>query len=178
MIVATQTARLSSNSQNLTGGPRRSTCVRSRARLLALSAVAVAGAAALLAGSAHAAAPRIVIVSGKALQHQVVISNWMSIFRVVEAVSSSRSVESAQLSGRPHLKVAMFWGPRWTEYLSSGRRASALRPRDADQFGTFYPAWHGEGALLKLPWAGRWPRLVPAKALATLRHYGVPTRIR
>jgi len=33
----------------------------------------------------------------------------------------------------------MFWGPQWNEYLDSGKPAMALRPRQADQFGSFYP---------------------------------------
>jgi hypothetical protein len=46
-------------------------------------------AAALCAGAARGAAPRIVIVSGKPLVRQVAISNWHAIFVVVqEAVSA------------------------------------------------------------------------------------------
>jgi hypothetical protein len=61
----------------------------------------------------------------------------------------------------------MFWGPRWVDYLAAGHRAAALRPQDADQQGSFYPAWRGRPAAIDLPWAGSWPRLLPAKALAT-----------
>jgi hypothetical protein len=119
-----------------------------------------------------------VIVSGHPLTRQVVISNWTAIFHVVEAVNSSPTVERAQLADRPHLKISMFWGPRWNDYLRSGHRAATLRPRDADQFGTFYPASHGSPAAIELPWAGKWPRLIPGKALRTLERYGVPIRLR
>lgn len=72
----------------------------------------------------------------------------------------------------------MFWGPRWVAYLREGKRASALRLKQADQFGSLYPAWHGRPALIDLPWAGRWPRVVPAKAQATLARFGVPAKLR
>ena len=129
-------------------------------------------------GVADAATPRIVIVSGKPLAHRIVISNWSAIFAVVERVNTARAAPGKQLAGRPCLKVSMFWGPHWVAYMRQGKRASALRPKQADQFGTFYPAWRGHPALIDLPWAGRWPRIVPAKALATLRRFGVPVRLR
>jgi hypothetical protein len=147
-------------------------------RALAVACVTITVTAALLAGSAHAAAPRIVIFSGEPLAHQVVISDWRSIFRVVELVSSAPVARRAELAGRPGLKLSMFWGPRWIDYLSDGKRASALRPREADQFGRFYPAWRGRSALIDLGWAGRWPRVVPPKALAILKRFGVPTKLR
>lgn len=126
---------------------------------------------------AQAAAPRILIVSGKPLARQVVISDWEKIFVVVQEIASARPAPRAQLAGRPRLTVSMFWGPRWNEYLDSGKPASALRPRHADQYGSFYPAWRGRRAMIDLPWAGRWPRPVHAKALTILRQHGVPTRL-
>jgi hypothetical protein len=132
---------------------------------------------ALATPSAQAAAPRIVIFSGKPLAGQVVIANWTAIFRIVEPVASAPTVQRAQLGRRPHLKLSMFWGQRWIDYLASGRRAAALRPHDADQHGSFYPAWHGRPAAIDLPWAGRWPRVVPTRALATLKRYGIPVAL-
>lgn len=113
---------------------------------LSIAIAAMAVAAALGAGTASAAAPRIIIVSGKPLAQQVVIANWQSIFAVVDEVANARVVQRRQLAGRPSLKVSMFWGPRWNDYLSKGNRASALRPKQADQFGSFYPAWRGRPA--------------------------------
>lgn len=130
-----------------------------------------------IATVAEAAAPRIVIVSGKPLARQVVISDWEKIFTIVQGVANARPAPRANLAGRPRLKVSMFWGRRWNEYLDSGKLASGLRPRQADQFGSFYPAWRGRRALIDLPWAGRWPRPVSAKALAILTRYGVPMRL-
>jgi len=143
--------------------------------IIAIAATAVA--AMLGAGAAHAAAPRILIVSGKPLAHQVVISNWHSIAVVIQEVANnSRVAQRGQLvAGRPRLKVSMFWGPRWNDYLSNGHRATALRPHQADQFGSFYPAWRGRPALMELSLADRrWPRVVPARALAILKRFGVP----
>jgi hypothetical protein len=158
--------------------PERSVrCKEVEMKALSLTLVAVA-AAALTAATAHAAAPRIVIFSGKPVAHQVVVSNWLSILRVVDQVAPAPVARDADLAGRPHLKVSMFWGPQWSEYLSEGKRASSLRPSQADQFGRFYPAWHGKPAVIALPWVGRWPRVVPSKALVLLDRFGVPTRLR
>src|SRR6185295_16723347 len=146
-------------------------------RAVSVGFATIVVAAALLAGSAHAAAPRIVIFSGKPLAHQVVISDWPSIFRVVERLSTARAARRAELARRPRMRVSMFWGPRWIDYLKEGNRASALRPRQADQSGSFYPDQRGRPALIDLGWAGRWPRVVPAKALAILDRFGVPTKL-
>jgi hypothetical protein len=139
--------------------------------------LAVLTAVVVVAPAAQAAAPRIVIVSGKPMAHQIAISSWTAILRIVEPVASAPNVKRAQLVGRPRLRLSMFWGPRWVDYLAAGHRAAALRPQDADQQGSFYPAWHRRPAAIDLPWAGSWPRLVPAKALRTLKHYGIPVAV-
>lgn len=148
-------------------------------RTLSVAIATVVAAAVLTAGAAHAAAPRIVIFSGGPIAHQVVISDWEAVFRVVEQIVPARAhvAPRAKLAGRPRVKVSMFWGPRWNDYLAQGKRASALRPGQADQSGSFYPAWRGRPALIDLPWAGQWPRVVPSKALAVLKRFGVPTKL-
>ena len=129
--------------------------------LVLLVAVAVVASSTSIA---RAAAPRIVIISGKPLAHQVVISDWETIFSIVGEFAASRAAPRAQFAHRPKLKVSMFWGPRWNDYVSSGKPAAALRPKQADQFGSFYPAWRERPAMIDLPWAGRtarprrWPR--------------------
>ncbi len=143
-----------------------------------LLAVFVAVAVLVTSASvAQAAAPRIVIISGEPLAHQVVISDWGRIFAIVGEVAGARPAPRMQLAHRPRLKFSMFWGPRWNEYLSSDKPATALRPRQADQFGSLYPAWRGRPATIDLPWAGRWPRPVSGKALTILKRYGVPIRL-
>jgi hypothetical protein len=127
--------------------------------------------------AAQPAAPRIVIIRGMPLRHQVAISDWGEIADIVGALEASRAAPSTALAHRPRLKVSIFWGPTWDVYLSSGKPAAALRPRQADQLGSFYPAWHARPAMIDLPWSGRWPRLVSVKALAVLKRYGVPIRL-
>lgn len=128
------------------------------------------------ASIAQAAAPRILIISGKPLRHQVVISDWTGIFSIWQELVAARAAARGQLADRPQLIVSMFWGPQWNDYLRS-KPATALRPRQANQFGSFYPAWRRRPAMIDLPGAGRWPRLVPAKALTSLKAYGVPIRL-
>jgi hypothetical protein len=147
--------------------------MRGMKRLLLASLLAVAALGAG-ASTAQAAAPRIVIVSGQPLAHQVVISDWNEIFAIAGELTRARPASRAQLANRPRLRFSMFWGPRWSDYVKSGKRVAALRPRQADQAGSFYPRWRGQPALMDLPWAGEWPRPVSAKALAILRRYGVP----
>ena len=149
-------------------------------RILSVAIATIVATAALTAGVADAAAPRIVIFSGKPLTQPIVISDWQAIFRVFEQLVPARArvAPRAELAGRPRLKVSMFWGPRWIDYLREDKRASALRPRQADQFGSFYPAWRGRGALIDLSGSGQSPRVVPSKALAVLRQFGVPTKLR
>ena len=93
-----------------------------------LLAVAVSAAS---AGVAAGAAPRIVIVSGKPLTHQVGISDSARIFIIVDGLSGARPVPRTQLANRPGQMFSMFWGPRCASaYLSSGEppRRCGRRP--------------------------------------------------
>jgi hypothetical protein len=128
----------------------------------------------LAVDAASAAAPRIVIFSGAPLEHQIVVSDWRAIFAVTQATASAPAVPRRRLAARPSLRVSMFWGPGWNDYVRQGRDPNALRPAQADQVGRFFPAHHGRGALLDLPWAGRWPRRVPPAALSVLKRFGIP----
>lgn len=162
------------------GTRRVGSVYQAQMRILSVAIAAIVCTAALAAGGAHAAAPRIVIFSGKPIGHQVVISDWQAIFRVFDQTVPARArvAPRAKLAGRPRLRISMFWGPRWIDYLNQGNRASALQPGQADQSGSFYPAWRGRPASIDLPWAGQWPRVVPFKALVTLKRFGVPTNLR
>jgi hypothetical protein len=146
-------------------------------RPVALSAL-LAVTVAVWASAASAAAPRIVIVSGAPLARQVAISDWQRIFVIVGELQSAATAPRAQLRARPRLHLALFWGPAWNDYLKQGKSADALRPAQADQAGTFYPATGGHPALIDLPWVGSWPRVVPAKALRALAGEGVPTHVK
>jgi hypothetical protein len=126
------------------------------------------------AGTASAAAPRIVIFSGGPLAHQVVVSDWQKIFQVTQTVANAPAVSRGRLERRPSLRVSMFWGPAWNDFLAQGHDPATLHPSQADQVGRFYPAYDGKRALIDLPWAGRWPRLFPPRALWILKRLGVP----
>jgi hypothetical protein len=144
--------------------------------LLVLIVVATSfGASSTPAG---AAAPRIVIISGAPLRAQVVIADWGRIGTIVGEIAGARPAPRAGLTRRPRMKISMFWGHGWNDYLRSGKPASALRPRDANQFGSLYPAWRGRPAMIDLPWAGSWPRPLSAKARTILRQHGVPMALR
>jgi hypothetical protein len=106
-----------------------------------------------------------------------VISHQGTISAIVEEIASSRAASRAALAQRPRVRLSLFWGPRWDYYPRSGKPAQAVRPRQANQFGRFYPAWRGRRALVDLPWAGRWPRVVSTKGLTILMRYGVPIRL-
>jgi hypothetical protein len=144
-------------------------------RLFATSTLAVVVLCAT-AVTASAAVPRIVVFSGPPLRHAVVVSNWRTIFDVFESAAASRAVPAADLRQRPSLRVSMFWGPGWNEFLASGGDAHRLKPRQADQAGRFYPAHAGRPAAIDLPWAGVWPRVMPERGLRLLSRLGVPIR--
>jgi hypothetical protein len=137
-------------------------------------AATVAVLALVAVSPASAAAPRIVIFSGGPLRHQIVISDWRSIFAVTQATVGARAAPRAQLAHRPSLRVSMFWGPGWNEYIREGKDPRALRPGQSDQTGWFFPAYRGRPALMDLQWSGRGPRHVPPPALSVLKRFGVP----
>jgi hypothetical protein len=142
--------------------------------LLVLLAAALADGG---AAAAPAAAPRILIVSGDTLDRPIVFSDWGRISRVVAAIAAARPLPRTELGDRPRLRLSLFWGSRWIEFVRTGKSPAALRPRQANQHGAFYPARDGRAAAIDLPWAGRWPRAVPGAALRILAGLGVPTRL-
>lgn len=144
---------------------------------VALAVLLAAGVAAVGASVADAAAPRIVLVSGGPLTSPVAVSDWPRISAVVSELAGAPALPRSVLANRPRLRLSLFWGPRWSEYLAAGKSPAALRPRQADQHGGYYPAWRGLAAAVDLPWAGRWPRRLPARAVAILARLGVPARI-
>lgn len=113
------------------------------------------------AGTADAAAPRVITLSGGPLRHPVTLKNWPQIFTMVESVNSNGTpIAARRLAGRPRIRMAMHW----------------LSADDPAQIGYFYPAWKGRAAAMNLPWAGHWPKIVPPQALAILARHGIPTR--
>jgi hypothetical protein len=119
----------------------------------------VAVVAAIGSGTAQAAAPRAIAMSGGPLGHSVVLKHWPQIFALVESVNShGKPLAARVLTGRPRIRMAMHW----------------LSADDPPQIGFFYPAWKGRVAAMNLPWAGKWPKSVPPRALAILTRHGIP----
>lgn len=114
---------------------------------------------------------------GRPLARPVVISDWREIARFQQAVLTSPSVGPRALAGRPSLRISLFWGPGWNDYVDQHRPLSRLRPRDADTFGRFYPAWRGRPAVVDLSYVEHGPKRASPVALAILRHYRIPIRI-
>jgi hypothetical protein len=135
--------------------------------------VAVIGALAV-AGTAHAAAPRFILVSGPRLEQPVVLGDWAeNLFFLQELSFGGRPDASVvrSLPRRPRYDLAMFW--EWT---------SDEAPRDPDgasQHGWFYPAYRGRPAVSVARLNGkRMPRIVSVRALWVLSRHGVPVRLR
>jgi hypothetical protein len=137
-----------------------------------LTALAVAGAALLLAASALAAAPRYIMVSGPGLSRPVLFDVWnenLALYvAIAEAPRATRSA-AASVRRRPRLRLSLFWG--WPE----GQLPT--RPSQGNQTGWFYPACRARRALVDLKVNGeRVLRLAPKEVLDTFTAHGIPIR--
>ena len=112
------------------------------------------------AASAHAAAPRIIEFSGQPLAKPVRLTDWIENSTLSTLFRGAPPAAPRAERRRPFLKVSLYWGVTFTA-----------------QHGRFYPARPGRPALIDLPWAGAWPRLVPPSALHILRRHRVPTGV-
>lgn len=140
--------------------------------------VVVLVVAALVASPAVAAAPRFMMVYGPPLSEPVVLRDWQENLTVMVKMKRT-NLDPGELEGRPYLKMALFWGPRWVEYVEEGRPLDALRPEQANQRARFYPATGDEPALISLGSSRFGPgsiRRVDPEALAVLARRGVPVR--
>lgn len=134
--------------------------------------------AALVAGPAVAAAPRLMMVYGPPLPEPIVLRDWRENLTVMVNMKRT-NIDPGELEGRPYLKMALFWGPRWAEYVEEGGSLDALRPEQANQHARFYPATGDEPALITLNSSKLGPgsiRRVEPEALAVLSRRGVPVR--
>lgn len=140
--------------------------------------IAVAAAVALgLVGSARAAAPRLIMVSGELLADRVLISDAEYMFELYGSFFRGRPVDRSSLEGRPSLRLGLFWdNSLWEPYVREGR-LDELRPDQANQVGSFYPAVGGKPALVNLPGYGKWPKTTNETALRILDAQGVPVRL-
>jgi hypothetical protein len=121
-------------------------------------------AAACFASSASAAAPRYIFVTGACVGEPVLLADWAENHALLLVLADSRRVRQRALRDRPRLRLSLFWG-------ADSERPT--RPRDANQFGWFYPARGDRPAVLEI---ARGPRRASARALAILARNHVPTR--
>jgi hypothetical protein len=134
--------------------------------------------AALVASPAVAAAPRLMMVYGPPLSKPIVLQDWRENLTVMVGLERT-NIDPGELEGRPYLKMALFWGPRWVEYVEEGRPLDALRPEQANQHARFYPATEDEPALITFGSSKFGPgviRRVEPEALAVLARHGIPVR--
>lgn len=135
----------------------------------------------LITTSVMAAGPRIMIVYGQPLAKPVVFSNWGENEGLMIATNDEMSVQHARLIGRPFLRVAMFWGSGWVQYMKEHRTVNAIRPSQANQWARFYPAYGTTPPLFVLdsipgPYKSLVRRVSPT-GIAILAHHGIPIRL-
>jgi hypothetical protein len=128
-----------------------------------------------------AAGPRIMIVYGRPLATPIIFSNWGENQTLLVAANDGMSVKHARLTGRPSLRVAMFWGMEWVQYTKHHKSLAALHPNQANQFARFYPAYGSAPALFVFdsipgPYISLIRRIRP-EGIAVLAHHGIPVRL-
>jgi len=131
---------------------------------------------ALVASPAVAAAPRLIMVYGPPLSKPIILRDWQENLTVMLKMKRT-NIDPGELEGRSYLKMALFWGPRWVEYVEEGKPLGALRPEQANQHARFYPATGDEPALITLgssKFGPRSIRRVEPEALVVLARHGVP----
>jgi hypothetical protein len=90
---------------------------------------------------ALAAAPRVMLVYGPPLTRTIVLQDWDENLRLMQAVAEDAAATSRELTHRPFLSVALFWGTFWSQYLQHGKPLAVFRPERANQCAWFYPAY-------------------------------------
>ncbi len=101
-----------------------------------------------------AAAPSIIMIYGGPLQVPILMRHEVTsdLPRLASFwCGSGRSARqpTPALEGRPHLKVAMFWGiDIWSDPSAFDRLAPTLRPENAHQHGRLYLPASGEPAVM------------------------------
>src|SRR5690349_4881914 len=97
-----------------------------RWRLLGLAVLlAVVGVLSIVT-AAQAAAPWVILVTGPGLTRPAILANWSDNQELV--FGSSVTLDPAELTTRPYLDLALFWGPEWEQYVSTGKSLANLRP--------------------------------------------------
>ena len=136
-----------------------------------------ASLALLLTGATHAAAPRLIMISGEPLGDPILVSEAGEAFDLYGSFHEGRPVDRSRLEGRPALRLGFFWdNALWEPYVRAGR-LDELKPQQANQVGWFYPAIRGEPALIEIPAAGKWPKMASAATVRMFEARGVPVRL-
>jgi hypothetical protein len=128
-----------------------------------------------------AAWPQIMLIYGSPLTKPVILANQTENATLMAATSQAVSVLPTLLRRRPSLRVALFWGERWRQYRTRHKPLAALRPRQADQFARFYPAYGTTPPLFVFdsipgPYISL-ARSIRSQGLAVLARHGVPIRL-
>jgi hypothetical protein len=143
----------------------------------AIVTFALVALALAVGGSAQAAAPRLMMVSGAPLADPILVSNAGEAFELYGSFYEGRPVDRTRLEGRPSLRLGLFWdNALWDPYVRAGR-LDELQPEQANQVGRFYPAVGEEPALVDIPATGEWPKVASETTLRILQARGVPVRL-
>ncbi len=135
----------------------------------------------VFAKHADAAAPRLIMVYGSPLRKPVILGNWRENLEFMSSITQQSSVTPEELRRRPYLRLALFWGPEWAQYVEEGKPIDKLRPEQANQQGRFYPAvGHASPVVtLDMPPGSVGPswRQVREGGIRILLRYGIPVRL-
>ena len=149
----------------------RAWCTAKVARA-AILVVAVA-AMVVLAAPAQAAAPNYILVTGLGLPRPVLLASWTENLELLLAVANAPKASRTtvrELARRPRLDLAEFWA--W-----SGK-PRPTSPRQANQYGQFYPAHRSQPPVIVMMANGvNAARLAPTHLLKILARHGVPTHL-
>lgn len=150
-------------------------------RRSAVAALIVA-CALVLAGSATAAAPNYIRVSGPRLAKPLLLSNWKQNLRIMLAVVNGRELPAAtKMRGRPRLEFTLYWAwkgaaPRTDHPAATPPCLAAGAGQPCLQHDWFYPAHRGRPAVTEFVYNGLpTVRIATRGLLALLRSYGIPT---
>lgn len=138
----------------------------------------LAGLAFVLAetSSAYAAAPRIIIVAGGGLTEPVVLDDWQENLAIMLAATDGVDARGEGLSARRWYRIAMFWGPRWEQYMQAGKDPRALHIEEADQLARYYPPTAAHAAVLSFDGVsgpGAFARRLKAPGVSIFSRHGI-----
>lgn len=135
--------------------------------------VCVVAAGLTMVGSADAAAPNYILVSGSGLKKPILLGNWGENHSLDLSFTNGRPAPKNVIVGLAHrsrLDLAEFWG--WGPPSPVPKH-----PREANQHASFYPAHATQPAVVVGVFNGaRRLNIVPATALRILARHHVPIR--